>query len=104
MCKAEEPYEQNKGSERDKGSKDKNAGCGELLPQFKHSTTLRAPHKQMNARDPANESKAFDVYRSALLLIIYSSINQRPFHFYTKNDIEIMQFNLGLHDCDKNHF
>lgn len=85
MCKAEETYERNKGSERDKGSRDKNAGCSELLLQFKHSTTLRAPHKQMNSRDPANESKAFDVYRSAfpsLLFIIHSSINLLSFHFF----------------------
>lgn len=50
---------------RDKGSRNKNAGCGELLPQFTLSNTMRAPHKRMNARDSANESKAFDVYRSA---------------------------------------
>lgn len=85
MCKAEEPHERNKGRERDKGSRDKNAGCSELLPQFKHSTTLRAQHKQMNSRDPANEAKAFDVYRSAFLsflFIIHLSINLLSFYFF----------------------
>lgn len=67
----------------------------------------------MNARDPANESKAFDVYRSAFqsLLFCYPFIHQSiscPFIFILKmifkscTTIKYM-INQGLQDCDKNH-